>query len=388
MKNTLKVSLLIVLALVTLLTLTNISNAANSPIVVDSETSLVDAIASAQPGDIIKLGNNITLQTKALEIHTNDLTIDGNGYAIIGTSGIEGASSPKNKTIITAMAGSEVTLKNITLQDGPKYGVQAFDGSVILDNVSINNCTYGGVLVNGGTVTVKDLSLGYNGENSNNGIEIDRGSSTGEPALIMDGKLSTSETENVIRVLTTSKIENTKNTINKVFVNENSVLLTDANDSIIATGAIEGSNVTVGGVSEKVVLTIIANNISEKVVVDKNSTITEEFVKDHIAIDNKYVIDGFFTDDTYATLFDFDATIDTDTSIYIKVSVASENVNGEENTGDTSIPYEEQQTSSEKNVDGQKDDTPKTGIANYLGIAASVAVIATIAVVSLKRKNA
>ena len=65
---------------------------------------------------------------------------------------------------------------------------------------SITGFRYGGVLVNGGNVEVRDLHLGYNGTDKNNGIEIDKGAAaTNNPTLTMNGTLTSDETENVVR---------------------------------------------------------------------------------------------------------------------------------------------------------------------------------------------
>ena len=63
-------------------------------------------------------------------------------------------------------SAGQLTLKDIDLNNGPKYGVQSYDGAtVILNDVSITGFRYGGVLANGGTVEVIDLHLGFNGTN-------------------------------------------------------------------------------------------------------------------------------------------------------------------------------------------------------------------------------
>ena len=62
------------------------------------------------------------------------------------------------------LGAGHLTLKDIDVNNGPKYGVQAYDGAtVILNNVSITGFRYGGVLVNGGNLEIIDLHLGTNG---------------------------------------------------------------------------------------------------------------------------------------------------------------------------------------------------------------------------------
>src|SRR5699024_9785767 len=111
-------------------------------------------------------------------------------------------ASPNNKTLVTALYGAKINLVNVKLEDSPKYGVQAYDGAhVVLDGVTISNCNYGGVLANGGTIEIVDLNLEKNGTTANNGIEISTSkyiTSGNVATLIMNGKLSSTETENVI----------------------------------------------------------------------------------------------------------------------------------------------------------------------------------------------
>ena len=82
-----------------------------------------------------------------------------------------------NKTLISASVGSNVTLENLKLTSSPKYGAQAYNGgTLVLNNVDIRGCNFGGVLDNGGVVEIIDLTLGFNGTTTN-GIEMGKGSS-------------------------------------------------------------------------------------------------------------------------------------------------------------------------------------------------------------------
>ena len=123
----------------------------------------------------------------------------------------------------------------------------AFDGGeVTLDGVKIENCGFGGVLVNGGTVTVKDLTLGHNGaEDANNGIEISKGSSVTEgnnPKLVMDGTLESSEPAGVVNVATNDAnlkeftVENTENAENKLYVEATGVVVADETGVVVYEG--------------------------------------------------------------------------------------------------------------------------------------------------------
>ena len=210
--------LLIILLAVSLITIPNISNATERT--ANDEGTLTSAIASATDGDVINLSQDITI-TAPIEVSGKSITINGNGHSII--AGYTGTSG--NKTILSAVStGSVIKLKNITLKNSPKYGVQAYDGGkVILNQVTLSNNAYGGVLVNGGTVEVINLSLIGN----KTGIEISKSksiTSNNEPTLIMNGKLTSDATDNVIYLANDPNDNTTKFVIEKV--NDNNILYT------------------------------------------------------------------------------------------------------------------------------------------------------------------
>ena len=389
MRNTVKLVLFSVLVLAVLLVLPNISNAAETT--VNDETALREALADTSV-DTIVLGNSF--QTNSVVTVNRNVTIDGNYNTVSATDAwINQESHSGDHSLFTAASGAELTLKNITLKFAPKYGVQAFDGSVILDGVTINGCTYGAVLVNGGTVTVKDLTLGYNGEGANNGIELDKGSAQGNPKLIMDGTFTTYEKDNAVRVASNSNVttfeientENTENTVNKVFVADKNVLLTDANDNIISESSIDKDGVTATtDEAEKVVLTIVAADSTKSIVVDKDSVITEETVKNNVSLAEDQTIDGFYADSAYETAFDFSKAISANTTIYVKVALVDD-------TGDVTPPTdttEDDTTVPSEEVEGEKDETPKTGVVSFVGVAIAILAIGTVSLVALKRKDA
>ena len=185
MQKTLKIIIFSLFLIAALFIVPNISNAAETETATD-ESTLKSAIENVNDGGTVEIQNNITI-TGPIVIQ-KELTIDGNGYTLAGST--EWTSTSGNQTMFTAQfAAGKLTLKDIDLNNGPKYGVQAYDGAtVILDNVSITGFRYGGVLVNGGNVEVRDLHLGTNGTGENNGIEIDKGAAaTNNPTLTMNG---------------------------------------------------------------------------------------------------------------------------------------------------------------------------------------------------------
>lgn len=375
MKKTTKFLIFVLLIFSSLLIFTNYSKAAETETATD-ESSLRSAIENVNDGGTVEIQNNITV-TGPIVIQKK-LTIDGNGYTVSGST--EWTSTSGNQTMFTAqMAAGQLTLKDINLNNGPKYGVQSYDGAtVILNNVSITGFKYGGVLANGGNVEVIDLHLGYNGTNANNGIEIDKGASaTNNPTLTMNGTLTSDSNENVVRVadngyLTEFTVTNTENTENKVVIAGEKIVLTDENNNVISETSVPDT-VTSNTDTEAVVITLIHGERSEKIVTEKGNTITEEFLKAYITVEEGYEIDGFFTDDKFTNKFDFSKTVDTDISVYVKTSkIESEE---EKDEVKDEIPEEE------------KDDIPKTGEENYLGIAVLSILFSSIMAIGLTKKN-
>ena len=378
MKNIIKLTLFFIMIFAIFLIMPNNSKAATP---VTDEESLLSVLWSADPGATVELQNNITI-TKPVVI-AKEITIDGNGYTVTGSS--DWTSTSGNQTMFTAqLSDAKLTLKNIKLQNGPKYGVQSYDGAtVILDNVSITGFKYGAVLVNGGKLEVKNLHLGYNGTNSNNGIEIDKGAAaTNNPTLIMNGTLTTDTNENVVHAaengyLTEFTITNTSNTTNKVVVAGDKVVLTDAADNVISETKVP-EKATVNADTQNVVITLIANEQTNKIVVDLGATITADLLKSHIKLAENYTIDGFFTDAQYTSEFDFSKTIDADTTIYVRVSEVQTNV---------PEPNETPEQNAIPEVNEEKDETPKTGMQSYLGIAVLVVIISIVGIIFMKKKE-
>ena len=374
MKNKIKSIIFLIALLSITLIFPNMSNA-QTRTVTDEET-LINAINEADYGDTISIQNNITV-TKPIVI-AKELIIDGNGYTITGSS--DWTSTSGNQTMFTAqLSDANLTLKNIKLENGPKYGVQAYDGAAVyLDNVSITGFKYGGVLVNGGRLEVIDLHLGYNGTDANNGIEIDKGAAaTNHPTLVMNGTLTSDTNENVVRVadnghLTEFTITNTSNTTNKVAISGDSLVLTDENNNVIAETKVPDT-ITSNTDVQNVIITLVANGKTNKIVAESGKTISEDTLKSHIQLETNQVIDGFFTDEQYTTAFDFNQTLSADTTIYAKISMV-----------ETPVPEEPTQPETEIPV---KDETPKTGIENYTGLAVLTILLSTTTLIFMRKKR-
>ena len=351
-----------------------VPNFAKAATPVTDESSLLSAISSVSDGETITLQNNITV-TAPIVIQ-KQVTIDGNGYTITGSS--DWISTSGNQTMFTAQfSAGKLTLKNINLQNGPKYGVQSYDGAtVILNNVSITGFKYGGVLANGGNVEVIDLHLGYNGTGANNGIEIAKGAAaTNNPTLTMNGALTSDSTENVVRVaendsLTEFTITNTPNTTNKVVLTGDSIVLTDEYNNVIAETAVP-DKVTGNADEKKVIVTVIVNEEEIRFTANEGTMITADLVKSHIVLEENERIDGFYTSADYTTEFNFNDPLNADTTIYAKISIV-----------EATVPEEETKPEAE-----EKDETPKTGVENYLGLAVLAIVFSSVVMISMKKKN-
>lgn len=381
MKNTIKFLVFFIMLLCSFLLIPNLSNAATP---VTDEESLNSAIQSADSGATITIQNDITI-TKPIAIQ-KELTIDGNGHNLVGSP--DWTSTSGNQTMFTAqLAAGKLTLKNINLKNGPKYGVQSYDGAtVILDKVFITGFKYGGVLANGGNVEVRNLHLGYNGTGANNGIEIDKGSAaTNNPSLTMNGILITDSNENVVRAAENGKltdfiITNTESTTNKVVIAGGNVVLTDKNDNVISETKIPDKakpNIDI----KKVIVTLVVNDKSYKIAIDEGETITKSLLESHVELESGYEIKGFFTDSSFTNEFDFNKQINDETTIFVKIGQIE----------DTTMP-ENNETNNENKVENnvenqQKDETPKTGVESYLGIAMLVILFSAVTIVALKKKN-
>ena len=378
MKKSIKLTILFIIFLATLFIIPNMSKAAT--LTANDEESLKSVISSANSGDTISIENNITV-TGPIVIQ-KELIIDGNGYTISGST--DWTSTSGNQTMFTAQfAEGKLTLKNIDLNNGPKYGVQAYDGAtVILDDVSITGFRYGGVLVNGGNVEVRDLYLGYNGTDANNGIEIDKGASaTNNPTLTMNGVLTSESSENVVRPatngnLTEFTVTNTESTTNKVVIAGDKVVLTDENNNVISESGVPES-VTANSEQEKVIVSLVIGDETKKITVNKDEQITRELLESYIVLDERYKVEGFYTDEGYTNEFDFNTNLSSDTTIYVRITeIENEVVDEEKNEITENVIPED-----------NKDETPKTGIEDYLGAAILAIVFAVIVMIFMKKRD-
>ena len=376
MKKTIKIMLFLTIIAIALLGMSCISNAASTETATD-ESTLISAIQNVDDGGTVEIQNNITI-TGPIVIQ-KELTIDGNGYTLAGST--DWTSTSGNQTMFTAQfAAGKLTLKDINLNNGPKYGVQAYDGAtVILDNVSITGFRYGGVLVNGGNVEIRDLHLGYNGTAENNGIEIDKGAAaTNNPTLTMNGTLTSDNAQNVVRpagngYLTEFTVTNTENTTNKVVIAGEKVVLTDEDNNVISESFIPEHVTSNTDEAKKVIITLMVGREEEKqIIVDEGTTITEDLIKSNITVEEGYKIDGYYTDEAYTKEFDFTTALNSDVTIYIRIA---------------EIQEEQPEETVPETDNTEKDDVPKTGVENYVGIAVLAMVFSISTLIYMKKSK-
>ena len=227
-------------------------NVSAKEIPVTDEATFKDALNSAVTGDTVVLNNSITLSSKdnAPGVTDKEITIDGNDFTITGWRD-EAGSLLSDQSIITAGANGIVHIKNVTLTNAQKYGVHAYNGGYVsLENVTINDCRYGGILLNAGTIEVISLNLGFNGQNPdgqggilNNGIEVSTSVNLTEPnaipSIIMNGTINSTEKDNVIYFASDANdnttgfiVENTDTTTDKILVNGTTAVITDINNEV------------------------------------------------------------------------------------------------------------------------------------------------------------
>ena len=368
MKNIQKLFLFFIVFFMALILNVSFCNAETSAqtYTADSYDNLVSAIEQAKTGDTVQLTENIEVKSP-IKITDKNITIDGATHTISKASDF--ALSSNDGSLITVGPGGIATLTGLTLKGSEKYGVQAYNGGhVILDDVVIKECKFGGVLVNGGTVEVVNLTLGFNGESRNNGIEIGKGDEvTNDPKIVMNGTLTSDQTENVIYIatndsLTDFEVENTPDSEYKVLVEGDKVVVVDEQNHILYESN-SNPNITIDGNDFVPTVTVTVRVMDKVVTITKQEgeTITKEDVISRIDLSalgfGDYSIEGFYLDNYYTTPYDFEQNLTQDLTIYTKLTL------------------------------NEKDDTPKTGVRNYMIIAVSIIAISIVSFVTLRRKD-
>lgn len=133
--------------------------------------------------------------------------------------------------------------------------------------------------------------------------------------------------------------------------------------------------------------TVVSVNIDDKAYT-YSSTGAASFDSLNIPTPEKegYTFAGWYTDADFTNELDTTAVLNGSVSVYAKFVK-----NEEENTDKEPVKDEDKTSEEEKEEtksEEEKDETPKTGVASYLAVAAGVAVVSTMTVVYLRKRNA
>lgn len=166
----------------------------------NNSEAMLAALCNTQGATEIALGGNINLENP-LKI-TQPVAVNGNGHELTVTKDITGVSSYGNA--VTVEAGG-VTLSNLTVNanNNAKYAVHVYDAqNVKLDKVTAVNGNYNGVLVNGATVTMKDMTFRNNGGSKEmGGIELGKGTNVqNTPKVTLEGTVNSDKLDKVLYV--------------------------------------------------------------------------------------------------------------------------------------------------------------------------------------------
>lgn len=167
----------------------------------NNSEAMLAALCGTQGATEIALGGSIEL-TQPLKV-TQPVAVNGNGHALTVTQDITGVSGYGNAVTVEA---DGVTLSNLMVDanNNAKYAVHVYNvENVTLEKVTAVNGKFNGVLVNGSTVTMKDMTFrGNGGENTDRGgIELGKGSGVASaPKVTLQGTFESDRLEHVISV--------------------------------------------------------------------------------------------------------------------------------------------------------------------------------------------
>lgn len=165
----------------------------------NNSEAMLAALCNTQGATEIALGGNINLENP-LKI-TQPVAVNGNGHELTVTKDITGVSSYGNAVTVEA---DGVTLSNLTVNanNNAKYAVHVYGAqNVTLDKVTAVNGNYNGVLVNGATVTMKDMTFRNNGGKDVGGIELGKGINVqNTPKVTLEGTVNSDKLDKVLYV--------------------------------------------------------------------------------------------------------------------------------------------------------------------------------------------
>lgn len=203
----------------------------------NNSEAMLAALCNTQGATEIALGGNINLENP-LKI-TQPVAVNGNGHELTVTKDITGVSGYGNAVTVEA---DGVKLSNLTVNanNNAKYAVHVYGAqNVTLDKVTAVNGNYNGVLVNGATVTMKDMAFRNNGGSKEmGGIELGKGINVqNTPKVTLEGTVNSDKLDKVLYVDTqevdaanvAGAIENKTSNLNITVGADGSVTVVDKN---------------------------------------------------------------------------------------------------------------------------------------------------------------
>lgn len=151
-------------------------------------TNEEELVAALENGGEIVLKNDIAV-TKPLHV-SSDVTIYGEDKVLSADPSFT-RDATGNGSLITVGSGVTATFMDMEITNNAtnsKYGVQAYNtGVAVFAGVTIHDCKWGAILVNGGGIGVIDLTLNDNSW----GIEFGQGTGVTEnPGIVMEGSIN------------------------------------------------------------------------------------------------------------------------------------------------------------------------------------------------------
>ncbi len=147
---------------------------------VSDEIEFGSALATIVAGDTITLTADFNV-THRIDINVSDITIDGAGHTLMPT--FTKTDNSNNATL--GISGDNVVIEDLTI-DGVNginlHGINIYVAqNTLLTDVTVSNNDRAGIVVNGSTVEVHNITTSGNGWG---GINVDQGGGVTEPAIL------------------------------------------------------------------------------------------------------------------------------------------------------------------------------------------------------------
>ena len=166
--------------------------------------TLQAAIDIANSGSILSLEGDVTAENQVTV--DKPLTLHGNGHTISPTFTSPSSSTGKNNAALGIEGTTGVTVDNLIVDGiyGMKiHGINVYKATAEIDNTIVKNNSKYGLVVNGSTVTVNNITTS---NNAWGGIDVDLGSGVTTPAsLTVNGTSHHSELNQVFMDDSTKK---------------------------------------------------------------------------------------------------------------------------------------------------------------------------------------